>query len=567
MGSMDSYLLVEIYDNKLWLLINRKNQILRLPFSNRSVNDGNIHNMTLKRDSNNLYYTLDFERKQVSYPRPLNLINSLHVAPGMNIDLPSESWAKGKSNRRFVGCLLQLKLSKDTGVDLNKAARNQKLHGVRENCTTLNRACDNSPCFKGTCYEVTSEESTRKYKCDCTATGYSGPKCEEKADILCLQGNMQVLYDRPDYTRVTTNDLGFRFKSLQKDSFIMSAMNELSEIILIRMVSGSLRLTFRINEGKKEINVGENLVDNRWHSLIIRRRSSTFHIKLDDDSEVVTVPGFQNEKGLLNIRKLKIGMNGDRDSFIGYISSLYFDGEDILESLKNKERFRKFLSKDQCPLPYKPVTFSARKKSFAQISSQLESHLTFNFKTEFGNGLLFYQPGSQPNSFLGLELYEGQLYLVGKNQGVTKTKLDALSKYSDNEWHSVILKKRKRGDWTIKIDDYTEIFDRRIPFSDHLYIGGVKNYLKIPLEFKSQQGFEGCISGVQLDGQYKDLMTIRTKASLDKGCNKLGPIFCSKPGICKNGGICYDGLTSFICDCNMTGWAGRDCSRGAHILI
>ncbi|CAD5125830.1 DgyrCDS14032 [Dimorphilus gyrociliatus] len=561
-GDSSNYLLIEIYDEKLWLVIKEKSRLTRLLFSERRISDGNVHNITLEKKSNQLFYTLDFERKQVNYPSRMNLVNSLHVAPGINIELPRESWAKGKSNRRFVGCLMQLKLSKEIGIDLNKAATKQRLTGIKENCTALRKACENNPCFKGTCSEVTSEESTRKYKCDCIATGYSGPKCEDKADILCLQGNIEVSYARSDYKLVPTNDLGFRFKSFQRDSFILSALNDNSEIISIRVVSASLKLNFNINGQQKEVNIGENLVDNRWHSLVIRRRSNKFYVKLDDNSQVTTVGGFQEESGLLNIRKLKIGMNGEKDSFIGYISSLYFDGQDILESLKTEGQIRKFLSKDQCPLPYKPVTFSARKRSFAQINSPLKGHLTFNFKTEFGNGLLYYQPGSLEDSFLGLELYEGQLYIVGRNkEGVTKTRLGTLSKYSDNQWHSVILKKRRRGDWTVKIDDYTEIFDRKIPFSNHLYIGGVQEYVKIPPEFKSQQGFEGCISGVQLDGEHIDLFTSTIKKNIERGCHKLGSIFCSKPGICKNGGICYDGLTSFICDCNMTGWAGKQCSE------
>ena len=42
--------------------------------------------------------------------------------------------------------------------------------------------------------------------------------------------------------------------------------------------------------------------------------------------------------------------------------------------------------------------------------------------------------------------------------------------------------------------------------------------------------------------------------------------FCI-PGVCRHFGVCVEGLTTFICDCNMTSYVGRMCEAGEAIYI
>lgn len=79
-----------------------------------------------------------------------------------------------------------------------------------------------------------------------------------------------------------------------------------------------------------------------------------------------------------------------------------------------------------------------------------------------------------------------------------------------------------------------------------------------------QRGFRGCIRSLQLNGVTLDL---EKRARITPGVRPGCPGHCSSYGaLCRNGGRCVEGSSSFSCDCSPSAFAGAFCERGESYL-
>ena len=91
-------------------------------------------------------------------------------------------------------------------------------------------------------------------------------------------------------------------------------------------------------------------------------------------------------------------------------------------------------------------------------------------------------------------------------------------------------------------------------------------YDNLPALVNSRQGFAGCIATVKLNGRLYNLWTdaISKTPFVSEGCSDATG-FC-KADSCKHFGTCMEGVSTFICDCNMTSHIGRICTEGKNLI-
>ena len=104
----------------------------------------------------------------------LDLHTSLHIG---GVDsrqtLPRAIWS-AMLRYGYVGCMQDVSLNGER-VDLAALARVQEVEGISEYCSVMPVQCRTKPCMhRGVC-----QEGWNRYVCDCSATGYIGPSCNE----------------------------------------------------------------------------------------------------------------------------------------------------------------------------------------------------------------------------------------------------------------------------------------------------------------------------------------------------------------------------------------------------
>ncbi|XP_035221319.1 neurexin-4-like isoform X2 [Stegodyphus dumicola] len=178
----------------------------------------------------------------------------------------------------------------------------------------------------------------------------------------------------------------------------------------------------------------------------------------------------------------------------------------------------------------------------------------FQFKTTAENGVLVNSRG--PTDYIKVMLVEGDQiqFQYHAGNGPLGVSVETSYKLNDNNWHSVLVE-RNRKEARVVVDGSLsgEVRERAGPvralyLTSKLVIGATVDY---------REGFVGCIRAFMLNGAIVDLqrMALEYPYGINNGC--VGKCQSSP---CLNNGTCIEGYSSYVCDCQWTGFKGPICA-------
>lgn len=159
---------------------------------------------------------------------------------------------------------------------------------------------------------------------------------------------------------------------------------------------------------------------------------------------------------------------------------------------------------------HRPVTFRSKHTfvGLPMLRAYSTIHIDFMFKTRESNGLIFFN-GGKKKDFIAVELVEGHIHYALNVGGQTiKLKDNNSVHLNDNRWHTVGIRRPSAKQHTLMVDDdlvvTTSEETGNLELEGILYLGGVHKdlYTQLPQEdVKSIHGFEGCLSGLDFNGE------------------------------------------------------------------
>ncbi|KAL4235534.1 Laminin subunit alpha-2 [Mactra antiquata] len=169
--------------------------------------------------------------------------------------------------------------------------------------------------------------------------------------------------------------------------------------------------------------------------------------------------------------------------------------------------------------------FGEEENSFNQINvSQKEIarnfDLSFDFRTYYKDGLLFYLSNLDHTAFLAGQLRDGTFVLVFDWRGsVKETKVDIESSLSDGEWHSVLVDKNKQR-ISVTLDGVhkkgskiTKVLKVDVP----LFVGGVPTtFLPLMKDQVIQHSVRGCMRNLLINNNLKTFSDTTLASGVDK---------------------------------------------------
>ena len=203
-----------------------------------------------------------------------------------------------------------------------------------------------------------------------------------------------------------------------------------------------------------------------------------------------------------------------------------------------------------------------------QANDGFNIHLLF--KTSHENGVIFFRRGKEYR-FMALELRQGKLKFVFElGGGLKHLTSDLLNKQlNDKNWHRVTIKRFDRQKFSMKIDQYKELFvdigSANPPLAEleSFVIGGiVPDYQRFDAEVLGSEGFIGCLASLEINNDAPDLYSNRLNlcAHVQQGCVDLA---CNKES-CSNNGVCTSFANQVACNCEMTSYTGPYCKEASN---
>ncbi|XP_067682448.1 neurexin 1-like isoform X3 [Haliotis asinina] len=598
---------VEMLDGHLYMIVDLGSGSKKVKASRNPVSDGNPHEVYIDYQGPQGYITLDGQKESYyADGKDVDLsLSGIFYLGGISRNhdstkLPHSMWA-GMLRHGFVGCLQDLVINGNK-VDLVATARAQRAQGIAEYCHRMEPQCASHPCMhRGKCLE-----GWNRFVCDCRSTGFNGDVCQIAATSLRFDGTQYVKVKFPEESSTEAEDISMRFRTMHPNGLLfMTTSDKTSDRMELYLEAGALELRVDVGSGTKELTVGSVLNDDRWHTVVIKRRAQTIELGIDAhrpvtdqlpgqetslDSNVIYIGSLEPLTAAdmggrvqgLDFRSIKIGHMmlddnslGDYSGFIGSMQQFLFNKNAFFElakigDIENIVVTARFSTDDY--VVRDPVTFKSA-SAFATLN-QLQAYedfsLSFQFKTTEEYGLLFYNSG-RGQDFFAIEMSEGYLYYVyNMGDGSERIRANSKSVLNDNKWHEVKLLRPQTYKQLIRVDDNTPTVDNlqgahavNFNLEGHLYVGGVRKtmYHSLPKNIKSRHGFLGCLGSLDLNSYLPQLVkeadTIHE--SVVEGCK--GPTTQCQSDSCSNHGRCVQQWNSYNCDCDMTSYVGTTCDE------
>lgn len=177
------------------------------------------------------------------------------------------------------------------------------------------------------------------------------------------------------------------------------------------------------------------------------------------------------------------------------------------------------------------------------------------FKTTAVSGVFLHGKGLNDNiklSMIGEKTIQFSFSIGQDTQPLT---VEAPYRLNDNNWHSILVERNKKEarlvvDGQISTNLVTARLQstRALTTTAQLFVGATEDF---------KEGYVGCIRSLLINGQFVDIYkTAREGAyGLTLGCRGRCE---SNP--CLNKGVCKEGYSSFICDCQWTAFKGPICA-------
>ncbi|XP_056637002.1 neurexin-1 isoform X2 [Diorhabda sublineata] len=590
---------IEIYNGHIYVHIDLGSGPSKQRGSRRRIDDGNWHEFTFRRTGRDSRITVDglhTDFKTLEGSSSLELDGNMYVGglgpPFSEIPIPAGLWT-AVLQQGFVGCFKDLIMNNEP-VDVASFAREQDSGSIRTLCHTQPEQCPSQPCLNG----GTCTEGWNRFICDCTNTLFSGPTCGKEAPTLSFNGSqhMEVTMDNEQITQ--TEDIVLRFRTSKPLGLLLiTSTVETGDRIELAVAAGRIRLALRlgVREKKKEdrekdkiLLAGQNINDNEFHTVRLSRRGSNLKLQLDNQSPVraeiqgklIALQWRTIHLGGLYHLEEEISMSTTVPNFIGDIQQFYFNNIPYIELAKalsteqsiagfpNIKIAAKFVKHATDNL-HRPVTFRSKHTfiGLPMLRAYSSIHIDFMFKTREANGLILFN-GGKKDDFVAVELVEGHIsYIVNVGDGTVTLHDTHRNQLNDNRWHTVGIRRPSVKQHTLMVDDDVVIAANlgtgNLELEGILYLGGVYKdlYQLLPQDFiKSTHGYEGCIAGLDLNGESPHIVedAVVHSSQVVSGCESQSAK-CSH-NVCANAGVCVQQWNSYTCDCDMTSFTGPTCS-------
>lgn len=164
---------------------------------------------------------------------------------------------------------------------------------------------------------------------------------------------------------------------------------------------------------------------------------------------------------------------------------------------------------------HRPVTFRSKHTfmGMPMLRAYSSIHIDFMFKTREPNGLIMFN-GGKKEDFLAVELVEGHVnYVVNVGDGPIHIRDTVRTNLNDNRWHTVGIRRPSLKQHTLMVDEDIVVSTNdgtgNLELDGILYLGGVHKdlYAQLPQDdVRSKHGFEGCLAGIDLNGESPNIM-------------------------------------------------------------
>ncbi|XP_045776164.1 neurexin-1 isoform X2 [Maniola jurtina] len=583
---------VEILNGYIYVHVDLGSGGVRVRASRRRVDDSHWHEFLMRRTGRDGRVTVDGANAEFKTPgesNQLELDGPLFVG-GLGSEYsasrtPAALWTAAL-RQGFVGCIRDLVLN-GKPQDLTAYARQQDSASVRPACHVLMKQCVSSPCQHG---GVCSEGWNRAL-CDCSATNYGGPTCGRESPTIHLNGSQHLTAALGPEHVTQTEELLLRFRTGKAGLLLRTASEHSADRIELAVAAGRVRASVRLGDREKNLLAGTNVADDKWHTVRFSRRASNLKLQVDG-GQPVRAETILGKASTLEISTLHLGglyhpeeeiqMTSTLPNFVGYLQKFVFNGIKYIDmartlgigvSDENNNIYDasniifngKFVKPDSLNV-YKSVTFKS-KHTYAGLpllKAYGNTYLDFYFRTTEMDGLLFYN-GGKKQDFIAVELVNGHIHCVfNLGDGVVTMKDKIKSFLNDNRWHTVSIRRPTPKIHTMQVDEdlemHTTSSNLMLELDSVLYVGGVPKdmYTSLPVGVLSRQGFEGCMSSLDLPGESPSLIedAVVPSSSLVSGCE--GPTKCTH-NACANKGVCVQQWNTYVCDCDLTSFTGPTC--------
>ncbi|XP_023936294.1 neurexin-1 isoform X1 [Bicyclus anynana] len=586
---------VEILNGYIYVHVDLGSGGVRVRASRRRVDDSHWHEFLLRRTGRDGRVTVDGANAEFKTPgesNQLELDGPLFVG-GLGSEYsasrtPAVLWTAAL-RQGFVGCIRDLVLN-GKPQDLTAYARQQDSASVRPACHVLMKQCVSSPCQHG---GVCSEGWNRGL-CDCSATNYGGPTCGRESPTIFLNGSQHLTASLGPEHVTQTEELLLRFRTSKAGLLLRTASEHSADRIELAVAAGRVRASVRLGDREKNLLAGTNVADDKWHTVRFSRRASNLKLQVDGGqpvrgtlSETILGKASTLEISTLHLGGLyhpeeEIQMTSTLPNFVGYLQKFVFNGIKYIDMAKtlgigvsdeNNNIYDnsniifngKFVKPDSLNV-YKSVTFKSKHTyvGLPLLKAYGNTYLDFYFRTTEMDGLLFYN-GGKKQDFIAVELVNGHIHCVfNLGDGVVTMKDKIKSFLNDNRWHTVSIRRPTPKIHTMQVDEdlemHTTSSNLMLELDSVLYVGGVPKdmYTSLPVGVLSRQGFEGCMSSLDLPGESPSLIedAVVPSSSLVSGCE--GPTKCTH-NACANKGVCVQQWNTYVCDCDLTSFTGPTC--------
>ncbi|CAH1365278.1 unnamed protein product [Tenebrio molitor] len=590
---------IEIYNGHIYVHLDLGSGHSKQRGSRRRIDDGSWHEVTFRRTARDARITVDgfhTDFKTTEGSTSLELDGNMYVGglgpPFSEIPIPAGLWT-AVLQQGFVGCFKDLIMNNEA-VDVASYAREQDSGSIRTLCHIQPQQCPSQPCLNG----GTCTEGWNRFVCDCTNTMFTGPTCGKEAATLSFNGtqHMEVTMDSEMITQ--TEDIVLRFRTSKPLGLLLiSSTVETGDRIELAVAAGRIRMALRlgVKEKKQEdrekdkiLLAGQNVNDNEWHTIRFSRRGANLKLQLDGQSPIRAET--QGKYNTLQWRSIHLGglyhleeeisMTTTVPNFIGEIQQFYFNNIPYIElarALSSEQSISGFPTikvaakfvKHATDNLHRPVTFRSKHTfiGLPMLRAYSSIHIDFMFKTREANGLIMFN-GGRKEDFVAVELVEGHIsYVVNVGDGTVTLRDTVRAHLNDNRWHTVGIRRPSIKQHTLMVDDDIVIATNHgtgnLELDGILYLGGVHKdlYAQLPQEdVKSRHGFEGCIAGLDLNGESPNIMedAVVHSSLVTAGCE--GQSAKCSHNVCANGGTCVQQWHSYTCDCDMTSFTGPTCS-------
>lgn len=301
-----------------------------------------------------------------------------------------------------------------------------------------NANCSKAFCGDGICL-INGNSTT----CLCDESDYQGENCQSRRPKteLTFFGKEYLKYNLPRKNFLSASEiLTFRFQTNHYDGLLFQLIDSQ---FYVKFKAGQLVVEYRWNSSWYEISTPKemNLIDNQWHFVQVQRNHGQIAILID---QIYTQ--IENEvkfDQVLNFEEILIGGNTDYNlpKFYGCLKDISLILNEnftihLNQSLKNLQSYG-FFSNKTCQSLIHPIQFLTSSSYLIIELRNLsgEMNISFRFETYSSDAVLFYSQSLNQEHFLGVDLFDGFLYLTINMNKKKQRKELFQQRFNDGQTH------------------------------------------------------------------------------------------------------------------------------------